>query len=163
MSYVGAILYSRPPRGGSHNLWIKYTPENLSLIFSITCWSVNMSSTEVLPFVKQHKLKIKLSLCLTKHHAMETYGRVEVYTHALISALNGGEWWALLPGRFNPAERVPSNHCIGGWMGPRATLDAVAKRKNPCSYRWSNPDRSGRSLVTILTELSRLPPAVSFF
>jgi hypothetical protein len=24
------------------------------------------------------KVKVKLSLCLTKHHAMKTYGRVEV-------------------------------------------------------------------------------------
>jgi hypothetical protein len=41
--------------------------------------------------------------------------------------INGSEWSASLPGRFAPAERAPSNHWIGGWVGPRA--DAVEKRK----------------------------------
>jgi len=31
--------------------------------------------------------------------------------------------------RFTPGEEVPGNYWIGGWMGPRASLDAVAKRK----------------------------------
>jgi len=34
-------------------------------------------------------VKVKLSLCLTKHHALKTYWRVEVQLHAfLISALD---------------------------------------------------------------------------
>jgi len=41
-------------------------------------------------------------------------------------------------------------------MGPRAGLDAVAKRKNPCSCREPNPGSPAHSLVTILTELSLL-------
>jgi hypothetical protein len=28
---------------------------------------------------------------------------------------------------------------IGGWVGPRAVLDAVVKRKIPTSHRESNP------------------------
>jgi hypothetical protein len=37
-------------------------------------------------------LKVKLSACLTKHHTMETYRRVEVQSNAfLTSALEGGE------------------------------------------------------------------------
>jgi hypothetical protein len=28
-----------------------------------------------------------------------------------------------------PQGRVPGNHWIGGWMGPRAGLDAVLRRK----------------------------------
>jgi hypothetical protein len=35
--------------------------------------------------------KAKLSPWKTKHHAMKTYGGVEVYLHSLISALDGGE------------------------------------------------------------------------
>jgi len=40
-------------------------------------------------------------------------------------------------------------------VGPRADLDAVAKRKKShhCSYRELNPGRPARNLVTILTTL----------
>jgi hypothetical protein len=50
-------------------------------------------------------------------------------THSLTSALDGGEWSASRPGRFTPRERTPRTHCIEGWVGPRAILDAVVKRK----------------------------------
>jgi hypothetical protein len=36
-------------------------------------------------------------------------------------------------------ERAPGTHRIGGWMGPKAGLDAVAKRKIPTPCRESNP------------------------
>jgi hypothetical protein len=45
-------------------------------------------------------------------------------THSLTSALDGGEWSASRPGRFTPTERAPGTHWIGGWVGPRAILDA---------------------------------------
>jgi hypothetical protein len=60
-------------------------------------------------------------------------------THSLTSALDGGEWSASRPGRFTPRERAPGNYWIGGWAGPRAVLDAVAKRKIPSPRRESNP------------------------
>jgi hypothetical protein len=47
----------------------------------------------------------------------------------LTFALDGGEWSASLPCCFTPGERAPSTHWIGGWVGPRAGLDAVEKRK----------------------------------
>jgi hypothetical protein len=31
------------------------------------------------------------------------------------------------PGRFTPGEITPGTHWIGGWVGPRAGLDAVEK------------------------------------
>jgi hypothetical protein len=46
-------------------------------------------------------------------------------THSLTSALDGGEWLASRPRRFTPRERAPGTHWIGGWVGPRAVLDAV--------------------------------------
>jgi hypothetical protein len=52
-------------------------------------------------------------------------------TYSLTSALDGGEWLASHPGRFTPRERVPGTQWIGGWVGPRAGLDAVVKRKIP--------------------------------
>jgi hypothetical protein len=45
----------------------------------------------------------------------------------------------------------PRTHWIGGWMGPRAGLDTVAKRKIPSPCRESNPDRPAHRLVAIST------------
>jgi hypothetical protein len=47
----------------------------------------------------------------------------------LTSALVGGEWSASRPGRFNPGDKAPGTHWIGGWVDPRAGLDEVKKRK----------------------------------
>jgi hypothetical protein len=41
-------------------------------------------------------------------------------------------------------------------VGSRAGLDAVAERKNFCPCRDSKPSRLARSLVSLVTELSRL-------
>jgi hypothetical protein len=35
--------------------------------------------------------------------------------------------------------KAPVTHWIGGWVRPRAVLDAVVKRKIPSSRRESNP------------------------
>jgi hypothetical protein len=78
---------------------------------------------------------------LTEHHAMKTYwgsGGIAPLNF-LTSALDGGEWSASRPGRFAPREKAPGTHWIGGWVGPRAVLDAVVKRKVPNPRRKSNP------------------------
>jgi hypothetical protein len=65
-----------------------------------------------------------------KHYAMKTYVVVDVYTHVfLTSALVGNEWSASRPDRFIPGERAPVAHWIGIWVGPRAGLDYMEKRK----------------------------------
>jgi hypothetical protein len=57
------------------------------------------------------KVKVKLSLRLTKHHAMKAYWGAEVWLHAfLTSALDGGEWSASRPVRFTPRERALGTH-----------------------------------------------------
>jgi hypothetical protein len=61
---------------------------------------------------------------------MKVYWGVELWLHAfLTSALDGDEWSASSPGRFTPRERASGTHWIGGWVGPRAGLDAVVRRK----------------------------------
>jgi hypothetical protein len=60
-------------------------------------------------------------------------------THSLTSTLDGGEWLTSRPGRLTPRERAPATHRIGGWVGPRAVLDAVVKRKILSPRRESNP------------------------
>jgi hypothetical protein len=47
---------------------------------------------------------------------------------------------------------APRTHWTVVWVGPRAGLDAVAKRKISLPSRESNPGRPARRLVTILTE-----------
>jgi hypothetical protein len=84
------------------------------------------------------KVQVKLSLCLTnnKYYAMKAHGAVDVEIHIfLTSALDGGEWSASLPGHFTPGERDPYTHWIGGWVGPRASLDDVEKILDPTETR----------------------------
>jgi hypothetical protein len=49
------------------------------------------------------------------------------------------------PAALTPREKTPGTHCTGGWVGPRAGLNAEARRKILCSCRGSNPDRPARS------------------
>jgi hypothetical protein len=71
---------------------------------------------------------------------MKKYWGVEIQLHAfLTSALDGSEWSASCPGHFIPRERTPGTIWIGDWVGPRAVLDAVVKRKIPSLRRESNP------------------------
>jgi hypothetical protein len=59
------------------------------------------------------------------------------------------------PPSLLPGERASCAHWIGGWVGLRAGLDAVVKRKIPAptGYYWT----PGRSLVAILTCKAKLP------
>jgi hypothetical protein len=84
-----------------------------------------------------------ITLCVASHRVFIRSFRYWLspetfrYTlHAfLISAVDGGEWSASRPARFTPRERSPGTHWIGGWMGRRAVLDAVVKRKIPSPSR----------------------------
>jgi hypothetical protein len=54
-------------------------------------------------------------------------------------------------GRFTLMEGGPGAHWLGGWVGLRANVYAVAKKKIPASA-----GRPALRLVNILTELPRL-------
>jgi hypothetical protein len=83
---------------------------------------------------------------------MKTYGGSgNVAARILNLDTRWGERSSSLPGHFNPGV-----HWIEGRVGPRAGLDVVAKIKNTCLCRELNPDRSSRSLATVLTEVLRL-------
>jgi hypothetical protein len=49
--------------------------------------------------------------------------------YSLTSALDGCEWSASRPGRFNPREGALGTHWIGGWVGPRDGLHSVSEIK----------------------------------
>jgi hypothetical protein len=59
------------------------------------------------------------------------------------------------PAVLYPGEGTPGTHCTGGWVGPRAGLDAEARGKILCLCRGSNPGHPVHS-HTILTELPQL-------
>jgi hypothetical protein len=41
--------------------------------------------------------------------------------------------------RFTPGERTLGTHWTGGWVGPRAGLDAEAREKNPLTLAGIEP------------------------
>jgi hypothetical protein len=59
---------------------------------------------------------------------MKTWGSRGIAPPFLTSALDGGEWSASLPCRLTAGEGALDTHRIGGWMGPRAGLDAMGNR-----------------------------------
>jgi hypothetical protein len=89
------------------------------------------------------KVKVTLSLCFSFTWAPRHEGVLGEWryssTHSLTSAPDGGKWSASRPGRFTPRGRAPGTHLIGGWVGPRAILDVVVKRKIPSPRQESNP------------------------
>jgi hypothetical protein len=61
---------------------------------------------------------------------MKVDGGVDVQIHVLLtSALVRGEWSASRPCRFTPGERAVGTHWLGGWVGPRTSVNVVEKRK----------------------------------
>jgi hypothetical protein len=64
------------------------------------------------------------------------------------------------PGRFVPGERAIGTYWIGGWVGPKAGLDAVR-----CPYWESNYGRSARSpsLYRLSYPDSVLPEVFNFY
>jgi hypothetical protein len=72
------------------------------------------------------------------------WGSGDISPPFLISALDGAKWLASSPSLFNPGEKVPGSHWIGDWVGSRAGVDAMEKRKS-CPCRKSNPCRPARS------------------
>jgi hypothetical protein len=97
-------------------------------------------------FLKKKKMKMldvckPCSLCFNRvprHEGVLGKWR-HSFTHSLTSALDGGEWSASRPGRFTPKERAPGTPWTGGWVGPRAVVDAVVKRRIPSLRRESKP------------------------
>jgi hypothetical protein len=53
---------------------------------------------------------------------MKAYGGVDVYTRIFFTS-------ASRPSRFNPGEKSPDTHWIGGCVGPKAGLDYMEKWK----------------------------------
>jgi hypothetical protein len=87
----------------------------------------------------------KWSSPATRHGGALGERRYCSYTF-LTSALEGGEWSASRPGRALPlGKEPPVTHCTGGWVGPRAGLDAEVRGKILCLCRGLNSIHPVRS------------------
>jgi hypothetical protein len=75
---------------------------------------------------------------------MKTHGGAPPF---LTSALGGSEWAASCPSCFTSGERASDTHWIGGWVGPRASLNAVEQRKISCPCQELNPSCPAHSLL----------------
>jgi hypothetical protein len=89
------------------------------------------------------------------HHVMKTWESGGIDPPLLTSALRRGEWPAWHSIATLPWGKSPGTHWTGGWVGPRASLDAVEKRKISCHARNQIPVIKPVA-ITILTELSQL-------
>jgi hypothetical protein len=142
--------------------------------YLISSWSVTSGSTyglnlegrildtgyctQLVPVVKGKKVRLSLRFSWAPRHEGVLGEWRYSSTHSLTSALYGGKWSALRPGRFTPRERAPGTHWIEGWVGPTVVLDAVVKRKFPASAGNRNLEsRSSSPQPSVIpTELSRL-------
>jgi hypothetical protein len=59
----------------------------------------------------------------------------------MVSALDGDLWSASRPSSFATGERAPGTYWIESWVGPRAGMEAVKKRKISHPRRESNSGR----------------------
>jgi hypothetical protein len=89
---------------------------------------------------------------LTKHHAMKNG---EATLHAFITfAIDGGERLASRSGHCNSQKKNSGSIRTGGCVRPRACLNVVAERRDLACTE-CNPGHPARSLVNLVTELSR--------
>jgi hypothetical protein len=74
----------------------------------------------------------------------------------MTSALDGGKWEDSHSVRFTHGDKAPSTYWIGGWVGPRAGLDALEKRE--ISSPAGDPTATVQTITRlyIQTELCRL-------
>jgi hypothetical protein len=103
------------------------------------------------------KVKVKLFLCLTnwalRHEGVWGSGYIDPHF------LDHGTCWRwvanITPQPLNPWEKSSGTRWIGGWLGPRAVLDDLEKRKF-LTLQDSNSDPSVVQPVAVSTTLSRL-------
>jgi hypothetical protein len=124
-------------------------------------WLIIYIGLNMIKMTYQSYFRFKVSFpCpqLTNHHAMKMYWK-SAYTapqlHVfLTSALDRGEWSASCPGSFPPWVKAPGTHWIGGWVDPRAGLNAVAKRENLLTTPAGNRTPASQPVALPLCRLS---------
>jgi hypothetical protein len=81
-------------------------------------------------------IKVKQSHYMPWRHM----GGEEVQLLLILNLSTRGGWVVSITSQpcFTLRERAPSTHWTGGWVGPRASLDAETRRKILCLCRGSN-------------------------
>lgn len=69
-----------------------------------------------------------LCLLIKQHRTLKAYRGTEAQSH-ILHLCSRGEWSSLSPGYFAPRERAPGTLWTEGWLGLRASLDALVKRR----------------------------------
>jgi hypothetical protein len=77
--------------------------------------------------------------CPTTRHARAKGERSIASTYFFILALDGASSQCHAPAALYPWQRTAITHCISGWVGPRAGLDAQARGRILCLCRDQNP------------------------
>ena len=55
--------------------------------------------------------KVKLPLCVNKHHTMKMYGEMDIYLYIFLTkALHGGDWSASCHGHGTLRERASASY-----------------------------------------------------
>jgi len=79
--------------------------------------------------------KVELSLRLTKYHAIKTcWGSGDIAPRILDLSTSWRWVVSFTPRQLYSRQRAPGTQWIGGWVGPRAILDAVVVRMKYISY-----------------------------
>jgi hypothetical protein len=115
-------------------------------IYTCVWWHIRSISSVSFVTVINHVKKVKMSLCLTKHHAMRTYWGSGSIAPRILNLGTRWRWVVSLTHRpLYPEERTPGTHWVGGWVGPRTGQDAVVKKIILSPRQELNPGRRARS------------------
>jgi hypothetical protein len=131
-----------------------WTNQPLVTLFILNIGSVGCSHT------------LKSSLCLIKHHMLNTCGKVEVQLFAfLMLALIGAELLASHPNCFTLGQRAYGAHWMIGQVGSGTLFCAVKKGEisRLLGVKRRLLGHRPHGLVTILTEISRFSYIVCLF
>jgi hypothetical protein len=97
------------------------------VITKVTVYNIfTVASNEILPTRVEFNyvtVYARQLTCILLHITMKTYGGVEVIVHIL--DLGTGQWSASRPCCFTADESAPCTHLLGGWLVPRAGLEAL--------------------------------------
>jgi hypothetical protein len=88
----------------------------------------------------EDSLPVMLMLQIVKVSRYTPWMRLGGEEEKLLLILNLGTRWGWVVSitprpRFTPGERTPGTHWTGGWVDPRAGLDAESRRKIFCPFR----------------------------